>query len=286
MASSPNESAGSVKSDGGNGGDPVVLRIPVFVNPPDPGRSLCLFQYPLRPRWRPYHLDDLKAAKCRPQQRQIELTLGNPPSSQSSAEALDPEVMESPLKHTQLASTIAATKTSYAIGMLHTDQATGVPAALCLTPLDAAVQLRPSFAQIDQAAAAAAAAAAERAGAGAGVAVSASHAGAGADDADIADGTYGDGVDIGDEDEEDAADDEGTGEEGGAEGSAASAISIAPQFRPAQTEREIEARRSSHAYLVEQREAEPWSDATLHPASSETSRAVCASCFQAPLPAS
>ena len=62
-----------------------------------------------------------------------------------------------------------------------------------------------------------------------------------ADDADIADGTYGDGVDIGDEDEEDAADDEGTGEEGGAEGSAASAISIAPQF----DQRRPNARRST-----------------------------------------
>ena len=72
------------------------------------------------------------------------------------------------------------------------------------------------------------------------------------------------------------------GEEGGGdadEDEGGTGKSVAPQFRPAQTEREIEARRSSHAFLVEQRESEPWSDATLHAADSEESRAVRETCF-------
>ena len=44
-------------------------------------------------------------------------------------------------------------------------------------------------------------------------------------------------------------------------------------------EREIEARRSSHAYLVEQREAEPWSPAKLHAPDARESLAMRERCF-------
>ena len=59
----------------------------------------------------------------------------------------------------------------------------------------------------------------------------------------------------------------------------AGASTLAPLFRPAQTEREIEMRRSSHAYLVEQREAEPWSKATLHAPDTNEARAMRERCF-------
>jgi hypothetical protein len=252
--------------------DPIVMRLPVYVRPADPARPMCVFQFPLRPRWRPYRLDDLKAAKCRPKQRRVELTLGDqamPPLDPSAT-----EVADAPLKHTQLASTTAAVKTSYAIGMLHTDPESGTPQALCLTPLDAAVQLRPSFAEIDRAAAAAAKA----------DAAGGSRAAGGMDDDDGADGSGmradGFGGPGGDDEDDDALDDDGVDDEMG--DSVAPTISIAPQFRPAQTEREIEARRSSHAFLVEQREAEPWSQATLHPPGSEAAQAVRAKCFERP----
>ena len=48
----------------------------------------------------------------------------------------------------------------------------------------------------------------------------------------------------------------------------------APVFRPAQTEKEIEARRTSHAYLMQQLEQEPWVSATLHPPESSASGVV------------
>ena len=54
-------------------------------------------------------------------------------------------------------------KTSYAVGMIHAD-VQGVPEALCITPLDTAVQLRPTFAQIDLQAAESASASAAGAG--------------------------------------------------------------------------------------------------------------------------
>ena len=48
----------------------------------------------------------------------------------------------------------------------------------------------------------------------------------------------------------------------------------APVFRPAQTEKELEARRTSHAYLMQQLEQEPWISATLHPPQSDESGLV------------
>lgn len=159
------------------------------------------------------------------------------------------ESSPSPLTSIALASTTTSAKTSYAIGMLRTDQQ-GTPVALCLTPLDAAVQLRPSFAEID---------------------------------ADASSKAGGDGGGGGDDDEIDG---EEGGEEGGEEDDEgeeeAAAATVAPHFRPAQTEREIEARRSSHAYLVEQRESEPWSVATLHAAHSTESHALREQCFRQP----
>lgn len=233
--------------------DAEVLRIPVYLNPTDAtARAVCLFQYPLRPRWRPYDLDQLRTARARPKQRRVELTLDMevaPKSNEPSA--------PSPLTSLSLASAAASAKTSYAIGMLRTD-AHGEPVALSLTPLDEAMQLRPSFAEID---------AAESRNKAAASAAGSSRT-AGGDDDEAIDGAGGEGEE-GDEEEA-----QGEEDEGGA--------TVAPHFRPAQTEREIEARRSSHAYLVEQREAEPWSTATLHAADSTASTAVREACFHAP----
>ena len=46
---------------------------------------------------------------------------------------------------------------------------------------------------------------------------------------------------------------------------------LAQVFKRAETEKELEARRLSHAYFQEQQEAEPWSDVRLFPADSEES---------------
>ena len=225
------------------------MRLPVYMQPTDAeARGMWLFQYPLRPRWRPYNLDQLRSARARPRQPRVELTLGR----ECEAKHHD-EFSESPLSAISLASTTTSAKTSYAVGMLRVDER-GAPLALCLTPLHQALQLRPSFAEIDAAEGKASEAGPSRAGAAA------------ADD-ELADGAGGEG--------EEAVDAEEEGEEETSGGGA----TVAPHFRPAQTEREIEARRSSHAYLVEQREAEPWSAATLHPADSAESHAVRELCF-------
>ena len=240
MASAPS----SVMEDD----DVEVTRIPVFLRPSAPAeRAVCIFQYPLRPRWRPYNLNQLQSARARPQQRSVELTLGmecGPNNHDDDS--------PSPLTQISLASTTTSAKTSYAIGMLRSDQ-DGKPVSLCLTPLDEAVQLRPSFVAIDDA---------ESSGRATGIS-----ARAGGDDDEADEAAEGDEGEEGDEEEEEAS--------GGA--------TVAPHFKPAQTEREIEARRSSHAYLVEQRESEPWSVATLYAADSPESIGVREGCFRAPI---
>lgn len=249
--------------------DPIVLRVPVYVRPAEPQAPLCLFQYPLRPRWRPYNLDDLRSARCRPSQRRVEVTLGR----ECSASHYDGE-SDAPLTSIRLASTTTAVKTSYAIGLLHRNEETGLPQALCLTPLEAAVQLRPSFDQIDRDAKAASAGGGAS-GPGAASGSTDNDFGAGDEDGGASHGAGDDddGMLVDDEYDEPEAED---GEDG------KPATAIAPQFRPAQTEREIEARRSSHAFLVEQREAEPWSEATLHAPDSDESRMVRSRCFEQP----
>lgn len=226
--------------------DEVVLRLPVYLREPDPEEPVCLFQYPLRPRWRPYNLAELRSARVRPAQRRVELQLGH-----ECSEAHRDAGSASPLTSIALASTAMSAKTSYAIGMLRTDES-GEPTAVCLTPLSATVQLRPSFAEIDQAEGAPATPAGDRAS---------------------AEGTTADGA------ESEGGGEEAAGEE--AEEGAASAT-LAPVFRAAQTEREIEARRSSYAYLVEQRDTEVWSKATLHPPDAAESLSVRERCFRPP----
>lgn len=233
--------------------DEEVLRIPIFLRPEDAREPVCLFQYPLRPRWRPYNLDELKTARVRPVQRRVELGLG----SECGPSNYDVE-SQSPMTNVVLASTNVTTRDSYAVAMVRYDEGTGEPSALCLTPLSSIVQLRPSFAAIDQAeaeGAAAAAAAGRAAPRGAG----------GAADDELDEGEEGDGEEAASEDEDEGA-----------------ASAIAPIFRPPQTEREIQARRTSHAYLVEQRDAEPWSKAMMYPADSAGSAAVRERCFEPP----
>lgn len=232
----------SSAASGVEGDDEIEMRVPVYLRPSDAERALCLFQYPLRPRWRPYNLAVPQKARARPLQRRVELTIDAEFNSQANNDQFEP----SPMTSLSLASSTASAKTSYAVGMLRTTE-DGTPLELCLTPLDAAVQLRPSFADIDR---------------------PENKAAAKDGDDEMADFIVPDGEEEESEDEDDV--------DVKAE---AAGQSVAPQFRPAQTEREIEARRSSHAFLVEQREAEPWSVATLHAPYSEASNAVCEQCF-------
>ena len=219
--------------------DEVVMRLPVMLRPGDANLPICLFQYPLRPRYRPYRLDEIKSARARPQQKQIELTLGN----ECSPSHYDKESNRA-LANITLTSTTQSARTSYAVGMVHADD-DGVPQSVNITPLSSTVQLRPSFAAFDQSDAK-----------GKGVAQG---SGSRTKEEEVP-------ATVAEAEALDEGEDE---DEGGDETS-----TLTPLFRPAQTEREIEARRSSHAYLVEQREAEPWSEAKLHPPDREFTERV------------
>ena len=207
--------------------DEIVARIPVVLGPVREGASSCLLQYPLRPRWRPYDFAQLSGARIRPKQHQIEMDLRIP--------AYDGEEGEPP-PTCQLTSTVAAHKTAYAMGLLHVgagatgtagcaDALDGLEASLHLAPLDAVAQMRPTFSQPLEGAADGADAAANPAGGG--------------------------------------GREEGGGAEGGG-GGGGSEESVMPVFKRAETEKEEEARRSSHAYWLAQREAEPWRELRMH----------------------
>ena len=208
--------------------DDVVLRIPVRLRQSRPNASLYLFQYPLRPRWRPYALEDVDQARIRPRQRRVTLAL---PLDQSEA-SCDPDAAHAPT-HLTLESTLTTARASYAIGMLRrAAPGAAEEAAIHLTPLDASIQLRPSFAHVDEDEARKAAA-----------------------DGDFIDDTDADGAPA-----PGAAAAASSSADADAPGPAAP---IAPTFHPAQTQREIDARNRSYAHHLEQQEAEPWRPATL-----------------------
>lgn len=238
--------------------DDIVLRLPVYLRPADDDTKVCLFQYPLRPRWRPYNLDDLKAARVRPEQRRVELTLG----MEVGPTHWDHD-SDSPLSSIQLASTsMSKHPTSYAIAMLQVDR-NGAPAALSLAPLASIVQLRPSFAQIDQQQQSDMGADGSSASAKSTPARRESSSGGRFGDMSL------DGADGADDDDDEEDDDMGD----------AGVTPLPSLLRPAQTEREIEARRSSHAFLVEEREKEPWSTARMHTPDAPAAVAMRQHCF-------
>jgi len=208
--------------------DPVEVRIPVQLRRSRDDAPISLFQYPLRPSWRAYDTASLQSARARPvsqkimkgQNYQVELQL--PPETGSSA-LEDADASDKPMRHITLASTLTPPKTSYAIGMLVSEE--DGEQYLRLAPLSSCLQLRPSFTQVDEAEAELN----KASGKGADAASSSQHADASA---------------------------------------------FGPIFRPAQSEKEIEARRNSHAYMAEQQDLEAWSPATLHPPESSESSAV------------
>lgn len=218
--------------------DEEVMRIPVHNLPTAAGHALYLFQYPLRPQWRPYELDTVSEARIRPQQRRVELKL---PIDQTSTSYN--EHSNYPLEHIDLTSTLVSPTSSYAIGIMRRNE-DGEPEAVYLTPLDHSVQMRPAFRHVDESATAKSSGAATPAGRGDGSVAGPSEA-AGSDDDE--------GMEV--EEEETTPAKKATG----------------PVFRPAATEKEIEARRSSHAYLMEQLEQEPWVTAKLFPPGSDES---------------
>mmetsp|Transcript_7584 Transcript_7584/g.23623 ORF Transcript_7584/g.23623 Transcript_7584/m.23623 type:complete len:245 (-) Transcript_7584:158-892(-) len=214
--------------------DEVVMRIPMMLGPMrERGGSTCLLQYPLRPRWRPYEMDKLTNAQIRPKQHQMEMDLSIPVSS----DAMD---NDSTTHTCRLTSTVTVHKTQYAVGLLRmqgrptseedvkdVDGENSTKAFFHLAPLDACVQMRPAMAEHD-----------DQKNEGVEVKGGSAEKGAGTGPS-AATGTSG-------------ANNPGE------------ATSVLPVFKRAETEKEEEARRTSHAYWLQQREAEPWRKVIMH----------------------
>lgn len=227
--------------------DEVVMRIPVMIGPMrERAGSICLVQYPLRPRWRPYELDRLSGAQVRPKQHQLVFDLEIPVAADADSKPSS--------QMCKLSSTATAHKTPYAIGLLRVENPAtdgsssgdedGVSsrdfkAILHLAPLDACVQMRPDLSHID-----------EETGDGAEVLPTPTPVGG--TSASGAAGGKGAGPSV------------STAAGTSCAGGAAQSTSVLPVFKRAETEKEEEARRSSHAYWLEQRESEPWRQLQLH----------------------
>ncbi|EKX36621.1 DNA-directed RNA polymerase III subunit RPC37-like protein, partial [Guillardia theta CCMP2712] len=118
--------------------DPVVQTIDVFLSQnlsgvrDSSGKSdeVMLFQYPLRPKWRPLNEGwNLEKVSYRPKNEMIEMDF--------KSEKTNDEFLH------KLVSSKVIPRTSYAIGLLRDDQ-------LHLTPLQSIYQFRPRFDNKDE----------------------------------------------------------------------------------------------------------------------------------------
>ncbi|GBG90570.1 hypothetical protein CBR_g50913 [Chara braunii] len=125
-------------------GDRVVREVDVLLcpRPENDGMQLYLLQYPLRPAWRPYELEQrCQEIRVKPKQSKVEVDL----FVDSHTENYDQEAHDH-LKITQqtLSSSRLQLQANYAIGLLRENE-------LHLSPLSAVVQLRPSMKYLDAA---------------------------------------------------------------------------------------------------------------------------------------
>ncbi|XP_020103180.1 DNA-directed RNA polymerase III subunit RPC5 isoform X3 [Ananas comosus] len=125
-----------------DGEDSVVREIEVFLTrgPLNDDARLYVMQYPLRPSWRPYELDErCVEVRVQPKEPKIEVDL----SIDENSENYDREVPEHlRIKKQTLSSSTVPQVTSYAIGLRKSNQ-------IFLNSIDAIVQLRPSMVHLD-----------------------------------------------------------------------------------------------------------------------------------------
>uniref|UniRef100_A0A6N2LB53 DNA-directed RNA polymerase III subunit RPC5 n=1 Tax=Salix viminalis TaxID=40686 RepID=A0A6N2LB53_SALVM len=111
--------------------DVVVREIDVYFTP-----SLYVMQYPLRPRWRPYELDErCKEVRVKPESTEVEVDL-----SIDDTKNYDPDIASrlNMKKQTLSSSWSPPPATGYAVGVL-------IGNKLHLNPIHTVVQLRPSM---------------------------------------------------------------------------------------------------------------------------------------------
>ncbi|KAJ6732946.1 DNA-DIRECTED RNA polymeraseS III 80 KDA POLYPEPTIDE RNA polymerase III SUBUNIT 5 [Salix koriyanagi] len=117
--------------------DVVVREIDVYFTPSvDPNTQLYVMQYPLRPRWRPYELDErCKEVRVKPESTEVEVDL-----SIDDTKNYDPDIASrlNMKKQTLSSSWSPPPATGYAVGVL-------IGNKLHLNPIHTVVQLRPSM---------------------------------------------------------------------------------------------------------------------------------------------
>nr|AEI98616.1 hypothetical protein 111O18.3 [Coffea canephora] len=120
------------------GEDEIVREIDVYLTPSiDPNTKLYVLQYPLRPLWRPYELDDrCEEVRVKCKSAEVEVDLAVDVDSKNYDSDADPRV--SMTKQTLTSSWKPPVTAGYAVGVL-------VGNKLHLNPIHAVVQLRPSM---------------------------------------------------------------------------------------------------------------------------------------------
>lgn len=124
-------------------GDEVVREIDVYFAPSiDPETQVYLLQYPLRPVWRPYDLDNrCEEVRVKPTSSEVEVDLSIDVDSKNYDAGADPRVQ---MKKQTLAPSWKPPQTSgCTVGVLNGNK-------LHLNPIHAVVQLRPSMRHLDQ----------------------------------------------------------------------------------------------------------------------------------------
>ncbi|XP_002988629.2 DNA-directed RNA polymerase III subunit RPC5 [Selaginella moellendorffii] len=124
-------------------GDTVVREIEVHITPTaDPDTKFYLLQYPLRPYWRPYELEQrCEAVRVKHQHQKLEVDLQVDRFGDNYDDAADDHLR---IAKQTLTSTQGNLSTNYAIGILQGNK-------LHLNPLHAIVQLRPSLSYLNEA---------------------------------------------------------------------------------------------------------------------------------------
>ncbi|XP_020270730.1 DNA-directed RNA polymerase III subunit RPC5-like isoform X2 [Asparagus officinalis] len=130
-----------VDDDDGDEEDKVVCEIDVYCNRLDEDSQLYIMQYPLRPYWRPYELDErCEMVKVKPKHSEVELVM----SVDVESENYDASKPGTPRLQKQILSSSSASSTvQYAAGILIKNQ-------LHLSPIHEVLQFRPSMKHIDE----------------------------------------------------------------------------------------------------------------------------------------
>ena len=131
--------------------DPVVRKIDVFVTN-KVSRMLCMMQFPLRPAWRALESSQISQVRLKPLKAgpRFEMDVALPRGPSYDADATYPITQQT------LRSAPVPLQTNYAVGILREGRRSANGSALAndqlhLTPVHLALQMRPSFAYIDDA---------------------------------------------------------------------------------------------------------------------------------------